>query len=69
MPRSRITITSSTTSRRIRTSWSTWRWIAARREEVRRRFAELRTIEDDTYGADWVTKTMAPSVATSTNTL
>lgn len=41
----------------------------SRREEVRRRFAELRTIEDETYGADWVNKTRAPNVATSTNTL
>ncbi|MEM7094462.1 MAG: sulfatase-like hydrolase/transferase [Actinomycetota bacterium] len=40
----------------------------SRRDELRRRFVELRTIEDETYGADWVDRTMAPSVATS-NTL
>ena len=31
----------------------------SRRDEVRRRFAELRAVEDDTYGADWVHRTMA----------
>lgn len=40
----------------------------SRREEVRRRFADLRALEDATYGADWINKAMAPSVATS-NTL
>jgi len=35
----------------------------SRRNELRERFAMLRSIEDDTYGPDWVDKVMAPSVA------
>ena len=35
----------------------------ARRDEVRRRFAELRALEDATYGADWVNWSMAGNAA------
>jgi len=35
----------------------------ARRDEVRRRFADLRALEDATYGADWVNWSMAGNAA------
>ena len=40
----------------------------SRREELARRFAELRSIEDDTYGEGWVNATRAASVSSQVTT-